>query len=93
MSIDIGHGVTLSRIGHYKGCIQDGVAGYIEEHRNQEGDPCYGSMFACKECAPDGRPVWETNGEPIESLTLSPSILCRACGNHGWIRDGKWVPA
>jgi len=26
-------------------------------------------------------------------LTLSPSVRCRACGFHGWIRDGKWVPA
>lgn len=33
-------------------------------------------------------------------LTLNPSILCRLgsasvreCGFHGWVRDGKWVPA
>jgi hypothetical protein len=28
-----------------------------------------------------------------EGLTLSPSIACGECGHHGWIRDGKWVPA
>lgn len=27
-----------------------------------------------------------------EPLTLSPSILC-ACGVHGHIREGRWVPA
>jgi hypothetical protein len=29
----------------------------------------------------------------VEPLTLSPSLLCRACGHHGFIREGKWVPA
>ncbi len=28
-----------------------------------------------------------------EPLTISPSILCGECGVHGFIRDGKWVPA
>ena len=28
-----------------------------------------------------------------EPLTLSPSLLCRACGDHGFIREGKWVKA
>lgn len=27
-----------------------------------------------------------------EPLTLSPSILC-SCGDHGFIRDGRWVRA
>ena len=29
----------------------------------------------------------------LRPLTLSPSLLCRICGDHGFIRDGKWVPA
>jgi hypothetical protein len=28
-----------------------------------------------------------------EPLTVQPSINCTACGTHGWITDGKWVPA
>lgn len=36
-------------------------------------------------------PVWKIESE--EPLTLSPSILCRACGDHGHIRNGKWVRA
>lgn len=24
---------------------------------------------------------------------LEASLLCPECGLHGWIRDGKWVPA
>jgi hypothetical protein len=34
---------------------------------------------------------WEVGQD--SPLTLSPSILCRACGDHGFIRDGKWVRA
>jgi len=28
-----------------------------------------------------------------DPLTLSPSLLCTRCGDHGFIRGGKWVPA
>jgi hypothetical protein len=28
-----------------------------------------------------------------ESLTISPSLACRGCSSHGFIRDGKWIPA
>jgi hypothetical protein len=30
--------------------------------------------------------------ESFEPLTVSPSILC-GCGWHGFIREGRWVPA
>lgn len=29
----------------------------------------------------------------VNPLTLSPSLLCKACGHHGFIRQGRWVPA
>lgn len=35
-------------------------------------------------------PTWAV--ESWEPLTLSPSLLC-SCGDHGFIRDGKWVRA
>ena len=29
-----------------------------------------------------------------DPLTISPSLLCpQKCGTHGFIIDGKWVPA
>lgn len=40
-------------------------------------------------------PKW-THGWQIvcrEPLELSPSLLCRLCGTHGFVRGGKWVPA
>jgi hypothetical protein len=35
---------------------------------------------------------WTLEGVADEHITLSPSILCQ-CGDHGFIRDGKWVRA
>lgn len=35
--------------------------------------------------------TWEVEND--EPLTLSPSIECRACGDHGFIKNGKWVRA
>ena len=26
----------------------------------------------------------------LDPLTLTPSLLCRICGDHGYITDGKW---
>lgn len=35
--------------------------------------------------------AWKVESD--DPLTLSPSILCRACGDHGHIRNGKWERA
>lgn len=41
---------------------------------------------------PDGkiRDGWDL--EQQSPLTLTPSLLCRACGHHGFIRGGQWHP-
>ena len=28
-----------------------------------------------------------------DPLTITPSVLCRACGTHGFITGGRWVSA
>jgi hypothetical protein len=28
-----------------------------------------------------------------DPLHIEPSLLCEFCGDHGFIRDGRWVPA
>lgn len=33
------------------------------------------------------------NSAPGEALTLAPSLVWPCCGKHGWIREGRWVPA
>lgn len=37
------------------------------------------------------RPVWTLVS--LDPLHVEPSLLCRECGDHGFIRDGVWVPA
>lgn len=38
------------------------------------------------------RPYWQVESLDIETLTISPSLLC-GCGDHGFIRGGRWIPA
>jgi hypothetical protein len=28
-----------------------------------------------------------------DPLTIEGSLLCRSCGLHGFVREGRWVPA
>jgi len=37
------------------------------------------------------RALWQV--ESWEPLTVSPSLLCPDCGDHGFIREGRWVRA
>lgn len=87
--IDIGHGVGYSKLTDASG----EWIGLIEEHPRGD-DPsrrCAGSVRFEGSGAVEGRPVWRVVSR--EPLTLEPSLLCTACGNHGWIRGGRWVPA
>lgn len=36
-------------------------------------------------------PIWRVDA--WEPLTLSPSLRCALCGDHGFIRGGRWVRA
>lgn len=76
----------------------DHLAGFIVGH-DRDGFQwrCEGVVHVCGH----GGNQWSMTGS-LEGgdLTLSPSILCRLgsaaveeCGFHGWVRDGKWVPA
>lgn len=83
----LGQGRKLSFIVNRAGT----VVGFIEEHPDTRnpGAQCIGSgMFD----TPEGReyhgPYWKVISE--EPLTLSPSILCTACGNHGFVTAGHW---
>jgi hypothetical protein len=62
-------------------------------HLTPDGKPCVGGVVP--DSCPDhlrgpNRPTWTI--ERLDPLTLSPSLLC-VCGDHGFIRDGRWVPA
>ena len=67
--------------------------GILLKHSNPDGNPCMGGVIfegpVADEIHPDA-PKWEV--ESWMPLTLRPSILC-SCGDHGYLRDGKWLPA
>jgi uncharacterized membrane protein len=76
---DIGHGVTIER--RYIDGVLSGVA---YQHPDKTGQKCKGYV-------PVGTPLgWQLVSQ--QPLTLAPSLLCRRCKHHGFIRGGKWVP-
>ncbi len=83
---DIGHGVRIARV-----VFEGQVAGIQWRHPTPiSGTECSGGFvnFAGRYGGMDG---WTLESE--DPLTLSPSLLCRRCQCHGFIRGGKWVPA
>lgn len=68
-------------------------AGVFVYHRKPDGAECVGSIaFDTLEMRRGNWPqaMWQV--ESWEPLTVSPSLLC-SCGDHGFIREGKWVVA
>ena len=82
MKQNIGHGVTIEVLD------LDGRAEGLEYHHPAPAGRECGGWVPFKPAAPNG---WDVVS--LEPLTLSPSLLCTACGHHGWIRNGQWVSA
>lgn len=65
--------------------------GGIHEHPRKngpgaDGETECGGAITFRGCG-DGS-QWDLIQE--DPLTLSPSLLCRRCGSHGFIRNGRW---
>lgn len=101
--VDLGHGHTLRWAGWYpdrelnphRADLPD-VERYcaLVEHRTPDGRECLSAATLAGEVQAriePGKPMWDVVS--WEPLTLSPSLLCRLCGDHGWVREGRWVPA
>jgi hypothetical protein len=98
--LDLGDGHWL-RWTQYEGERTGGIL--IHRHIHEQTDKALGvdrdfcrgafwlrgSSFIRK--SDSERPQWDLTGTDSAS-TLSPSFLCH-CGDHGWVRDGKWVRA
>lgn len=83
---DIGHGVRI-RLWRRGG----EPIGLFESHDAPGGERCSGSLlFAVP--ASEGLPGPRWLIEAWDPLTLQPTIRCTACGHHGFIRGGRWVP-
>lgn len=64
----------------------------IVRHKTAQGIDCEGVITFDSPIAREvfHGPFWLV--ESWDPLTLSPSLLC-ACGDHGFIKNGKWVRA
>lgn len=105
--IDIGHGHTIQTVGwhpdralnpQYADVPDIEIASIVIEHPNAksaEWPRCVSAVqIDTPEVArifPDERSRWQlVSADP---LTLAPSLLCMRCGDHGFIQNGRWVPA
>ena len=83
-SIDLGHAHHAKPLRH-----EGAEIGFLIRHLKPSGEDCWGTVYYTHP-EPEKHPIWTLKSR--EPLTLSPSILC-SCGDHGFIREGKWVPA
>lgn len=89
--IDLGHGVRIQ----FTNTDKHAPVGLIEWHIAPGiGAQCGGAVLfdlpGVAEKFP-GRPLWQV--QSYDPLTLTPSLLCTTCGHHGFITEGRWVPA
>ena len=89
----LGEGRTASRVVFPPpaGDLVGETAGFLVTHPGADGEPCL---------SPSGHFIPTHSESPVrwtidsmQPLTLSPSLACRVCGDHGFIREGRWVPA
>lgn len=88
LSLEDGH--TLTWI-NYEGERCGGIIRH-DKPENPAGY-CDGTFWlrGAKLAVQENRPQWDLTGT-FECPTLSPSFVCH-CGDHGFIREGKWVRA
>lgn len=90
-TLDVGSGVVLRWV------TTDGmVVGAIRDHvRPDNGTTCSSGVYFDV----PSLPAWLRQRGSIHRLVswepfhLEPSLACRACPSHGFIRDGRWTPA
>lgn len=103
-SFDLGHGHTARFTcwapDRHLNPQYDGIPdverwGLIVDHPRPDGSPCIGSFATfdgpVQRQVHPGAPKWAV--ESLDPLTLSPSLLCRDCGDHGFVRNGQWINA
>lgn len=90
--LDLGSGHVVAFYKRHGG--DDTVVGLIHHHQKPDGTRCSGGsiLFDIPSNAdfPD-HAKWTLVS--LDPLHLEPSLLCRICGSHGFIRDGQWVVA
>lgn len=97
--LDFGYGV----LGRWVVSKDGTKIGLLESHPMPNppvpGRRCMGSIYfdtpeaaaAAPEHFARGWARWQLHS--LDPLDVSPSLLCRTCGHHGFIRQGRWIPA
>lgn len=85
--VDIGHGHTLRAITWTEDEHPSGWEVFHPDKRDPSRECRSGVWVARREL----RELWTLGS--WEPLTISPSVLCMRCGDHGFIRGGQWDPA
>ncbi len=93
---DIGDGVTIE----LKTDARDRFVGLLWRHPcrvglqdgagSRVGEILFDKPWNRQDPALAGRHLYELAS--WEPLTMPESLLCRNCGTHGYIREGRWVP-
>jgi len=105
VAIDLGHGHTLRFFAwapnralnpHLADLSDIARAGAFVDHYTPGGAPCMGGAIffdtpEVRRVFRDERAFWTASAEG-EPLTLTPSLRCRVCGDHGVVRAGRWEP-
>lgn len=86
--IDIGEGHSIEIISAYGKDV-----GLLDYHKKPNGSDCLGSIFWDATFQTDPNKLWTLENGDREHITVSPSLACGICGDHGFIKDGKWIKA
>lgn len=89
--LDLGHGVQLEILA--ASGRQEARFDYTHPRPDGAGRCAGGGWLDTPGIEPEfpESPHWTV--ESWEPITLSPSLLCGACGHHGFVREDRWVPA
>lgn len=89
--LDLGSGVRAEFTTMYSDPT-DAKAGLILSHIHDDGLVCESSVtFDVPAAAAVTHAKWRVVS--LDPLHIEPSVLVRPCGLHGFIREGRWVPA
>ena len=89
--IDLGDNHSM-RFLEFEG---DAKSAFEYKHFRPDGTECIGHISitgaAWAQAFNNKIETWDV--QSWEPFTCTPSLLCRVCGDHGFITDGKWVKA
>lgn len=91
--IDLGPGRTLRLVPwpYAESPDAEPYGADYEHPRPDDGRGCVGFIVLDTATAREHSPSEERwTVESWSPLTLSPSLLCVSCGDHGFVRAGRW---